>query len=181
MPGSPLPSRHGGTQCPRLSLTPQIAQCVSRNSFPHPNITWHKNGEKLQPEDKSELDVDGGGHEELHLPAGRGAGALVLSRALLAGDWQPVATHRSPVLPREPSSALVASLRAGNSVCVPCSGEDPNHSDSRVKWAVHSEQHPLRPRHPGGPQLPVLLHRALLAAGTDPHRGVTASQRHCFL
>ncbi|XP_074018475.1 cell surface glycoprotein MUC18 isoform X1 [Numenius arquata] len=31
---------------------PQIAQCVSRNSFPHPNITWHKNGEKLQPEEK---------------------------------------------------------------------------------------------------------------------------------
>ena len=35
---------------------------------------------------------------------GRGARALVLSRASLAGDWQPVATQRSPVLPREPSS-----------------------------------------------------------------------------
>ncbi|XP_071432390.1 cell surface glycoprotein MUC18 isoform X1 [Pithys albifrons albifrons] len=27
---------------------PQIARCVSRNSFPAPNITWHKNGEQLQ-------------------------------------------------------------------------------------------------------------------------------------
>ncbi|KFP84651.1 Cell surface glycoprotein MUC18, partial [Apaloderma vittatum] len=26
----------------------QIAQCVSRNSFPAPNITWHKNGEQLE-------------------------------------------------------------------------------------------------------------------------------------
>ncbi|NXV78657.1 MUC18 protein, partial [Atlantisia rogersi] len=30
---------------------PQIARCVSRNSFPPPNITWHKNGEQLQPEE----------------------------------------------------------------------------------------------------------------------------------
>ncbi|KAM9370040.1 cell surface glycoprotein MUC18 isoform 2-T2 [Phaethornis superciliosus] len=30
----------------------EIAQCVSRNSFPAPNITWHKNGEQLQPEEK---------------------------------------------------------------------------------------------------------------------------------
>ncbi|NWT20033.1 MUC18 protein, partial [Vireo altiloquus] len=27
---------------------PQIAKCVSKNSFPPPNITWHKNGEQLQ-------------------------------------------------------------------------------------------------------------------------------------
>ncbi|NWS73820.1 MUC18 protein, partial [Crotophaga sulcirostris] len=33
------------------SEMPQIAQCVSRNSFPVPNITWHKNGERLQPEE----------------------------------------------------------------------------------------------------------------------------------
>ncbi|NXJ82404.1 MUC18 protein, partial [Trogon melanurus] len=26
----------------------QIAQCVSKNSFPAPNITWHKNGEQLE-------------------------------------------------------------------------------------------------------------------------------------
>ncbi|KAM6295677.1 cell surface glycoprotein MUC18 [Aegotheles albertisi] len=31
----------------------QIATCVSRNSFPPPNITWHKNGEQLQPEENS--------------------------------------------------------------------------------------------------------------------------------
>ncbi|NXT37671.1 MUC18 protein, partial [Pelecanoides urinatrix] len=52
MPGSPLPSPHGGTSCSRLCLLPQIAQCMSRNSFPSPNITWHKNGEQLQPEEK---------------------------------------------------------------------------------------------------------------------------------
>ncbi|NXQ26588.1 MUC18 protein, partial [Alaudala cheleensis] len=33
--------------CSRLSLPPQIAKCVSKNSFPPPNITWHKNGEQL--------------------------------------------------------------------------------------------------------------------------------------
>ncbi|KFP67847.1 Cell surface glycoprotein MUC18, partial [Cariama cristata] len=31
---------------------PQIARCMSRNSFPPPNITWHKNGEQLQLEEK---------------------------------------------------------------------------------------------------------------------------------
>ncbi|KFO96140.1 Cell surface glycoprotein MUC18, partial [Calypte anna] len=31
----------------------EIAQCVSRNSFPAPNITWHKNGEQLQAEEKT--------------------------------------------------------------------------------------------------------------------------------
>ncbi|NWR54545.1 MUC18 protein, partial [Bucorvus abyssinicus] len=30
------------------SALSQIAQCVSRNSFPPPNITWHKNGEQLE-------------------------------------------------------------------------------------------------------------------------------------
>ncbi|NXX99913.1 MUC18 protein, partial [Centropus bengalensis] len=38
--------------CSGLSLLLQIAQCVSRNGFPLPNITWHKNGERLQPEEK---------------------------------------------------------------------------------------------------------------------------------
>ncbi|NXG78860.1 MUC18 protein, partial [Baryphthengus martii] len=42
------PSPHGGTSCSRLSLPLQIAQCVSRNSFPAPNITWHKNDEQLE-------------------------------------------------------------------------------------------------------------------------------------
>ncbi|NXE16287.1 MUC18 protein, partial [Lophotis ruficrista] len=49
---SELPSPYGSTRCSRLSLPSQIAQCVSRNSFPPPNITWHKNGEQLQPEEK---------------------------------------------------------------------------------------------------------------------------------
>ncbi|XP_009949083.1 PREDICTED: LOW QUALITY PROTEIN: cell surface glycoprotein MUC18-like, partial [Leptosomus discolor] len=30
------------------SEIPQIAQCVSKNSYPSPNITWHKNGEQLE-------------------------------------------------------------------------------------------------------------------------------------
>ncbi|NWU13344.1 MUC18 protein, partial [Cephalopterus ornatus] len=29
----------------------QIARCVSRNSFPPPNITWHKNREQLHPQE----------------------------------------------------------------------------------------------------------------------------------
>ncbi|NWI44033.1 MUC18 protein, partial [Picathartes gymnocephalus] len=29
------------------SEIPEIARCVSKNSFPPPNITWHKNGEQL--------------------------------------------------------------------------------------------------------------------------------------
>ncbi|NWX52443.1 MUC18 protein, partial [Steatornis caripensis] len=47
-----LLSPHGSTLCSRLSLPLQIAQCVGRNSFPPPNITWHKNGEQLQPDGK---------------------------------------------------------------------------------------------------------------------------------
>ncbi|NWW92553.1 MUC18 protein, partial [Rhynochetos jubatus] len=49
---SELPSPLGVTPCLRLSLPPQIAQCISKNSFPPPNITWHKNGEQLKPEEK---------------------------------------------------------------------------------------------------------------------------------
>ncbi|KFW04652.1 Cell surface glycoprotein MUC18, partial [Eurypyga helias] len=30
----------------------EIAQCISKNGFPPPNITWHKNGEQLEPEEK---------------------------------------------------------------------------------------------------------------------------------
>ncbi|NXO06202.1 MUC18 protein, partial [Oriolus oriolus] len=33
----------------RSSEVPEIARCLSRNSFPPPNITWHKNGEQLHP------------------------------------------------------------------------------------------------------------------------------------
>ncbi|NWY14978.1 MUC18 protein, partial [Aphelocoma coerulescens] len=42
LPANPNP-------CSQLSLPPQIAKCLSRNSFPPPNITWHKNGEQLHP------------------------------------------------------------------------------------------------------------------------------------
>ncbi|NXF22997.1 MUC18 protein, partial [Rhodinocichla rosea] len=38
--------------CSQLSLPPQIARCVSKNSFPPPNITWHKNGEQLHAQEK---------------------------------------------------------------------------------------------------------------------------------
>ncbi|NXS57889.1 MUC18 protein, partial [Brachypteracias leptosomus] len=45
----------GGSHSPRghlvlraLSLPLQIARCVSRNGFPAPNITWHKNEEQLE-------------------------------------------------------------------------------------------------------------------------------------
>uniref|UniRef100_A0A8D2QV20 Melanoma cell adhesion molecule n=1 Tax=Zosterops lateralis melanops TaxID=1220523 RepID=A0A8D2QV20_ZOSLA len=31
---------------------PEIAKCLSKNSFPPPNITWHKNGVQLQAQEK---------------------------------------------------------------------------------------------------------------------------------
>ncbi|NXP86790.1 MUC18 protein, partial [Passerina amoena] len=46
---SELPANPG--LCSRLSLPPQIARCVSKNSFPAPNITWHKNGEQLDAQE----------------------------------------------------------------------------------------------------------------------------------
>ncbi|NXB94128.1 MUC18 protein, partial [Vidua chalybeata] len=39
--------------CSRPSLPPQIAKCVSKNSFPAPNITWHKNGEQLHNQENN--------------------------------------------------------------------------------------------------------------------------------
>lgn len=41
----------GAAQC---CLWLQIAECVVRNSFPGPNITWLKDGHRLHPEDDSE-------------------------------------------------------------------------------------------------------------------------------
>ncbi|NXN97999.1 MUC18 protein, partial [Rhinopomastus cyanomelas] len=41
----------------RLSLLLQIAQCVSRNGFPAPNITWHKNGTQLVESAKVKISV----------------------------------------------------------------------------------------------------------------------------
>ncbi|NWZ70754.1 MUC18 protein, partial [Acrocephalus arundinaceus] len=37
--------------CSRLSLPPQIATCMSKNIFPSPNLTWHKNGEQLHADE----------------------------------------------------------------------------------------------------------------------------------
>ncbi|NXD63753.1 MUC18 protein, partial [Eolophus roseicapillus] len=50
-PCSPLPM--GAPHVLRALCATQIARCVSRNSFPPPNITWHKNGKQLQPEENT--------------------------------------------------------------------------------------------------------------------------------
>ncbi|XP_054659340.1 cell surface glycoprotein MUC18 isoform X4 [Grus americana] len=52
VPEAPEITANPGGISVQSSDIPQIAQCVSRNSFPPPNITWHKNGEQLQPEEK---------------------------------------------------------------------------------------------------------------------------------
>ncbi|NXG54151.1 MUC18 protein, partial [Hemiprocne comata] len=52
VPEVPEIEANSGGVSVQSSNIPQIAQCVSRNSFPAPNITWHKNGEQLQPEDR---------------------------------------------------------------------------------------------------------------------------------
>lgn len=44
------------------------------------------------------------GMENCPCPLRRGAGAIVLSRAAVVGDWQPMVPPSRPVLPREPSS-----------------------------------------------------------------------------
>ncbi|KFM13371.1 Cell surface glycoprotein MUC18, partial [Aptenodytes forsteri] len=52
VPEAPEITANPGGISVQSSDIPQIAQCVSRNSFPPPNITWHKNREQLQPEEK---------------------------------------------------------------------------------------------------------------------------------
>ncbi|XP_010287390.1 PREDICTED: LOW QUALITY PROTEIN: cell surface glycoprotein MUC18, partial [Phaethon lepturus] len=52
VPEAPEITANPGGISVQSSDIPQIAQCVSRNSFPPPNITWHKNGEQLQSEEK---------------------------------------------------------------------------------------------------------------------------------
>jgi len=100
----PAPLSLWGTWCSRRSLPPQIAQCVSRNSFPPPNITWHKNGEQLQPEEKSELHGNGDG--ELHLPAReRGRGACAIQGLIKQG----LAACGHPEQPCAPKRALLTS------------------------------------------------------------------------
>ncbi|NWU91641.1 MUC18 protein, partial [Upupa epops] len=39
------------------SESSQIARCVSRNGFPAPNITWHKNGEQLEENGKVKISL----------------------------------------------------------------------------------------------------------------------------
>ncbi|XP_074705023.1 cell surface glycoprotein MUC18 isoform X1 [Strix aluco] len=52
VPEAPEITAISGGVSVQSSEIPQIAQCVSRNSFPLPNITWYKNGEQLQLEEK---------------------------------------------------------------------------------------------------------------------------------
>ncbi|XP_033925496.1 cell surface glycoprotein MUC18 isoform X1 [Melopsittacus undulatus] len=51
VPEAPEIVANTGGASVQSSEIPEIARCVSRNSFPAPNITWHKNGEQLHPED----------------------------------------------------------------------------------------------------------------------------------
>ncbi|NXI34851.1 MUC18 protein, partial [Galbula dea] len=48
VPEVPEITANSGGISVQSSEIPQIAKCVSRNSFPPPNITWHKNGEQLE-------------------------------------------------------------------------------------------------------------------------------------
>ncbi|NXE82790.1 MUC18 protein, partial [Cochlearius cochlearius] len=53
VPEAPEIMANSGGISVQSSSIPEIARCISRNSFPPPNITWHKNGEQLRPEDKT--------------------------------------------------------------------------------------------------------------------------------
>ncbi|NXI75951.1 MUC18 protein, partial [Rhipidura dahli] len=48
-PKTPEIEPNSGGISVRSYEVPEIARCLSRNSFPPPNITWHKNGEQLHP------------------------------------------------------------------------------------------------------------------------------------
>ncbi|NWI65066.1 MUC18 protein, partial [Todus mexicanus] len=48
IPETPEITANSGGISVQSSEVPQIAQCVSRNAFPAPNITWHKNEEQLE-------------------------------------------------------------------------------------------------------------------------------------
>ncbi|XP_054032111.1 cell surface glycoprotein MUC18 [Dryobates pubescens] len=48
VPEAPEITADSGGISVQNSDTSEIARCVSRNSFPPPNITWHKNGEQLE-------------------------------------------------------------------------------------------------------------------------------------
>ncbi|NXB63181.1 MUC18 protein, partial [Struthidea cinerea] len=49
VPKTPEIEPNSGGISVRSNEVPEIARCWSRNSFPPPNITWHKNGEQLHP------------------------------------------------------------------------------------------------------------------------------------
>ncbi|XP_068850826.1 cell surface glycoprotein MUC18 isoform X1 [Aphelocoma coerulescens] len=49
VPKTPEIETSSGGISVRSNEVPEIAKCLSRNSFPPPNITWHKNGEQLHP------------------------------------------------------------------------------------------------------------------------------------
>ncbi|NXB38745.1 MUC18 protein, partial [Eulacestoma nigropectus] len=51
VPKTPEIEPNSGGISVRSSEVPEIAKCLSRNSFPPPNITWHKNGEQLRPQE----------------------------------------------------------------------------------------------------------------------------------
>ncbi|NWV05729.1 MUC18 protein, partial [Ptilonorhynchus violaceus] len=51
VPETPEIEPNSGGISVRSSEIPEIARCTTKTSFPPPNITWHKNGEQLYPED----------------------------------------------------------------------------------------------------------------------------------
>ncbi|NWU02031.1 MUC18 protein, partial [Urocynchramus pylzowi] len=51
VPNTPEIEANSGGISVHSSKVPEIAKCVSKNSFPSPNITWHKNGEQLHAEE----------------------------------------------------------------------------------------------------------------------------------
>ncbi|NWT88646.1 MUC18 protein, partial [Lanius ludovicianus] len=51
VPKTPEIEPNSGGISVRSNEVPEIARCVSRNSFPPPNITWHKNGEQLHAQE----------------------------------------------------------------------------------------------------------------------------------
>ncbi|NWS30369.1 MUC18 protein, partial [Polioptila caerulea] len=51
VPQTPEIEPNSGGISVHSSEIPEIARCVSKNSFPPPNITWHKNGERLHAQE----------------------------------------------------------------------------------------------------------------------------------
>ncbi|KAL2295790.1 hypothetical protein Nmel_017312 [Mimus melanotis] len=51
VPSTPEIKPNAGGISVQSTEIPEIASCKSKNSFPAPNITWHKNGEELHAQD----------------------------------------------------------------------------------------------------------------------------------